>query len=113
MGGGNQITGTEQLESLNHRIPNPPYGDVYLVMKYRSMPMSHTTAFKAVIYYKFVIAGVLAAIALSLLSTAYNPSKLDDIADSGLFESHFWLIDQGLDQFLTLDQKKQCKLAES
>lgn len=67
--------------------------------------MSPTTAFRAVIYYKFVIAGVLAAVALSLLSTAYNSSKLDDIADSGLFESHFWLIDQGLEQFLRLDQK--------
>jgi uncharacterized membrane protein (DUF2068 family) len=68
------------------------------------MRMSRTTGLEAVIYYKLFIAGLLAATAIALLSTASNPGHLDSIADSGLFESHLWLIDQGLDQFLTWDQ---------
>ncbi len=69
------------------------------------MSSSRAAGLEVVIYYKFFAAGLLAATAIALFSTAYNPDKLDMIADTGLFESHFWLVDQGLDQVLNWDRK--------
>ncbi|MCY7277222.1 MAG: DUF2127 domain-containing protein [Phormidesmis sp. CAN_BIN44] len=69
------------------------------------MSSPRTTGLEVVIYYKFFIAGLLAAISLALFSTVYSSSKLDTLNDAGLFELHFWLVDQGLDQVLKWDQK--------
>lgn len=68
------------------------------------MNSSRSAGLEVVIYYKLFIAGLLSAIALSLFSTAYNPSRLETIADSGLFEIHLWFLDRGLDQVLTWNQ---------
>lgn len=72
-----------------------------------------TSGLEAVIYYKLFIAGLLAAAAIALLSTSYTPSKIEVIADSSLFETHFWLIDQGLDRILNLNSTSMrfCGLA--
>lgn len=69
------------------------------------MSSSRSVGLEAVVYYKFFIAGLLTATSIALFSTSYNPAKLEIIAESGLFETHFWLIDQGLDRFLNIDPK--------
>ncbi|MER3435684.1 MAG: hypothetical protein C4288_20420 [Leptolyngbya sp. ERB_1_1] len=68
------------------------------------MNSSRSTGLEIAIYYKFSVAGLLSAISLSLFSTAYNSSKLDAIADSGLFEIHLWFLDRSLDQVLNWNQ---------